>query len=404
MESQQIKHSSTSSKTSSFYNRKYAKSLFKRIYRIARIASRQHNNNSKSKSKLTKINDILKQIDADFGDGRFPSGNDHTFYDKSHQLFDKFVEQKFIDPNTEFAKKYLVLIDKYFVDNKVSNREYPQQIAQKTTNNGHEGEGNEIDQRQPQKEMIPISPILSDGIRNKKPNQKILIMLDWDDTLIPSSIIKSKKFNVSEKNTNDKEKKELNIYVKELTKFMDKLLSIFNGNKDSSIKIVTNASSLWVSEGSFCRTGSLFAKVMRSFNEKMADAKISIISAHDHKNKNPAIFEDLKVRQYKRRLMEWIYCDYFGMRLEKRENKNQDIKIISIGDSSMEFKSSKIALECYLERQRKDVLINMNASLHRIKFTKKPTSFKKLGDELKYCSENIDEIVYKNHNSRDYYL
>lgn len=218
--------------------------------------------------------------------------------------------------------------------------------------------------------------------------------------MIPSTIIKQKKFRVSEINCTDKEREDLDTYSKTVNDFIDKLLDVFDGNKENNIKIVTNASSMWVSEGSFCRTGPLFAKVMRKFNEKLADAKINIISAHDHNKKHPGIFSHLPVREYKRYLMRWIYYDHFGQTIK---NTDEDIRIISIGDSSMEFKASEIALRHYLSEQSRETYNKINVTLQRVKFRKKPESFKVLSDELKWCIDNIQEIL-KNDESRDYFL
>ena len=229
----------------------------------------------------------------------------------------------------------------------------------------------------------------------------IILQPHRDDTIIPSTIIKQKKFRVSEMNTTDKEREELDIYAQTVNKFIDKMLKVFGGNKENNIKIVTNASSMWVSEGSFCRTGPLFAKVMRRFNEKLAEAKINIISAHDHNKKHPGIFSQLQVREYKRYLMRWIYYDHYGMKLR---NIDEDIRIISIGDSSMEFKASEIALRHYLSEQSQEINDKINVNLQRVKFKKKPESFKELSDELKWVINNIDDIVCNNEESKDYYL
>ena len=164
---------------------------------------------------------------------------------------------------------------------------------------------------------------------------------------------------------------------------------------------MTNASSLWVSRGSFCRTGELFMRKMRKFNEELADAKINIISAHDHSSKHQDTFSRLEVRKYKEYLMRLIYYDYFGKQIR---NKDEDIKIISIGDSSMEYNASRVALDQYLFEQKPQDLRKINVTLHRVKFKKKPQSFKALRDQLKWCIDNIEDIVYNSNSSKNYIL
>ena len=390
----------------------YTDLLIKHIDRWSTIESHQQ-----SKTKINEITDLINQININIAHG--------NVYPDYNQLFTTFLKEKFDKENKEFHTKCSTLLNKFLHRAHTTDISTTADAASETSEQGEREEAT-IAQTPSQSKFPPQlasrceeppantecevqlqshsqspSEIPTDDDNIPKRPERVLIMIDWDDTIIPSTVIKKKKFDVSERNTKDKEKKSLDQYVEIVSLFLGKLLQIFNGNKDNSIKIVTNASSLWVSQGSFCRTGELFMRKMRKFNEELADAKINIISAHDHSSKHQDTFSRLEVREYKEYLMRLIYYDHFGKQIR---NKDEDIKIISIGDSSMEFNASRLALDQYLYEQEPEDLRQINVTLHRVKFRKKPQSFEALSDQLKWCIDNIEDIVYNNNSSKNYFL
>lgn len=230
---------------------------------------------------------------------------------------------------------------------------------------------------------------------------KLLILLDFDDTLIPSTLIRQKEFRITERNLADTEREALEFYVDAVNEFVDTLLRLVDNNRARSIKIVTNGSASWVRAASFYQSGSLFAELMRPLHMKLVDSKIDIISARDHKDKEPRRFADISLQHIKPYLMKLIFYEYFGQQLS---DTHQEIKIVSIGDSPCEFHASAAALKYYLKEQSPEVLERVNVSLHRIKFAMKPNTFRKLGDELKWCTQNMHDIIHNNRASKDYYL
>ena len=139
--------------------------------------------------------------------------------------------------------------------------------------------------------------------------RETLIILDWDDTLFPSSWVIKNNLDIADPSTrivfND-EFKELDDIVYNLLYTMKKL---------GKVIIITNAMPEWV---------SLSSSLLRKTNSIMKD--ISIISSRKDYNKK----KGTTIKDWKRMS--------FAKELHKFLNQNKTINnIISIGDADYEF-------------------------------------------------------------------
>mmetsp|Transcript_28287 Transcript_28287/g.46499 ORF Transcript_28287/g.46499 Transcript_28287/m.46499 type:complete len:370 (-) Transcript_28287:4585-5694(-) len=332
----------------------YAKLLIKKIYIRSRICSYQ-------KSGLMRVSQIAR-VELDFKNGRFPCASDQSFHETFNRLFQKFVTDKSRATNHDF---YVHCV---------------QAIQNVSTN-------------------IPLRYTRLKSLTHRIPvhSQRLLVMLDYDDTLIPYHWLKNKAFRVTEHTLSAVHRHQLESYGEQLNLFFAKLVCLVGAE---NIKIVTNASSQWVLMDSFCNCGALFADVLRAFNEKLYDAKIDIVSAYDQKVKHFKVFGRIPMQHLKRYLMQLLYYQHFGGKLHQGA---KNVKIISIGDSWNEYSASHTALRAYLAQQSEDVVANVNVSLHRIKLCRNP-DLKTLTRQLKWCRDCIAHIVYYQHTCCEYHL
>lgn len=177
-----------------------------------------------------------------------------------------------------------------------------------------------------------------------------LIILDWDDTLFPTTWVLKEKINLK----NDSVKNKYIVFFSKLDQLLYRLL--INFMKHGEVVIVTNAMIKWV---------NISADIL-PYTKKLINKKIKVISAREaHGDKYP------------KRMFIWKKLIFKDLSAYKNY-KN----IISIGDAEYEFKA----------------LINLwnkknNRNLKTIRFIKSP-SYDALIDQLQVlinCLKNICE-------------
>ena len=135
-----------------------------------------------------------------------------------------------------------------------------------------------------------------------------LIILDWDDTLFPTSWFNENKYNIND-STNIKTIKYFKKLDDELYSFLNKLL------KFGEVVIVTNAVTEWVHISSVVLPST--SKLLKSMKVYSARKKYQ----HKYIN-NP---------------MKWKELTFKEIITEKYNNKSKFANIISIGDAEFEY-------------------------------------------------------------------
>lgn len=191
--------------------------------------------------------------------------------------------------------------------------------------------------------------------------KKTLILLDWDDTLFPTSWVVSNKINFM--NSSDKTK-----YSHMFTK-LDSVVStlLTKLKKCGIVMVVTNAMGIWITQS--LQVMPRTAKVMK---------KINIISARE-------LYNEQSGDKWK----TFTFIDIFNKLTETRNITN----IISIGDAEYEYKA---LVNLYIESGSQPILFKT------IKLADNPT-YNILLEELniltnigtKICSHNshIDWVI-----------
>jgi len=190
-----------------------------------------------------------------------------------------------------------------------------------------------------------------------------LLIIDWDDTIFPTTWLLQNNINIQNEEVCEKYKLILSELDIILFRFLNNII-----NK-TKIVIVTNASFDWIK-----KTGRLLPN---SF--KLIKRNIEIISARDlYKKKYP---DDAFM--WKKIVFEKLLKIYFNKKLNIQN-------IISIGDADYEYKAL-INLNNY------DQLIPNKRILKAIKFKKTP-EYKTILEQIELLTNNIIDIIkYEDH-------
>ena len=133
---------------------------------------------------------------------------------------------------------------------------------------------------------------------------------------------------------------------------------------------------------------------MKQFGTKMTEMGVDVISTKT----NTHIIGGSNGHELRQEIIEILLAKYFGDEL----SGSHDIKIISIWNGGEnEPNAAKLAYKNYLNKQDKDVLDNINTSLHTIKFVREPT-WTHLEKQWKWVEKHIAHIVKENNESTDY--
>ena len=205
---------------------------------------------------------------------------------------------------------------------------------------------------------------MTENVQNKL-NGKIyldnIFILDWDDTLFPTTWVKR---------NNIKKFDEYNLYFLELDNTLYKLLEKMNNI--GHIYIVSNATQQWIKNG---------LKVLPVINAFIDKHNIDIISARDiYTNKNVAP-NDWKTLIF-RNIININVNDYLN------KNTNTYLNIVSLGDADFEYNA---LIETHKHLNYLDV---RKYFLKNIRFIEYPT-FNSLIEQIDLVSKNIVQITNK---------
>jgi len=203
-----------------------------------------------------------------------------------------------------------------------------------------------------------------------------IFIIDWDDTLFPTTWVNRNDINLM----NSESLSQYKLYFLELDKTISSLLESLN--KVGDIFIVTNANIKWI------KSCLVVLNITRKF---IIDKKIRLVSARDsysQTNNSPTEWKILTFQDIIEDIMN---------KINKNFRPNTIINIISIGDAMYEY----IALinldnfiKSYIINRNNKFNCNFNYLLKNIKFIEKP-DFDYIIDQMQVLSNNKDDIVNK---------
>lgn len=207
-----------------------------------------------------------------------------------------------------------------------------------------------------------------------------IFIIDWDDTLYPTTWVNKNSIDVG--NTNILE--EYKIYFLELDKTISSLLKSLNDVGD--VWIVTNANINWIKS---CLMGLEMTK------RTIITNKIRIVSARDSYSSNSSSPTEWKILTFQD-IMEDIIN-----KIINRVKSNSYINIISIGDAMYEY-MALINLDNFIKsfvlNKKPKQASNDNGQfkyfLKNIKFIEKP-NFDYIIDQMNVLEKNKNNIVNK---------
>lgn len=218
------------------------------------------------------------------------------------------------------------------------------------------------------------------SINKLNKNNKIyltnIFIIDWDDTLFPTSWINKNSIDFNQSNTY----KEYKVYFLELDKTISNLLESLNNVGD--IWIVTNANLKWIKS---CLT------ILNLTQNTIIKNNIRIVSARDSYSQNNNSPTEWKILTFQDIMQDIIN------KINKNLKPNTIINIISIGDAMYEY----IAL-INLDRYIKSYILNKKLPennnftylLKNIKFIEKP-EFEVIIEQIQVLDKNKDNIINK---------
>jgi len=207
-----------------------------------------------------------------------------------------------------------------------------------------------------------------------------LFIIDWDDTLFPTSWINKNSIDFNKPDTYA----EYKLYFLELDKTIGNLLESLNGVGD--IWIVTNASIKWIKS---C------LMILNFTRDTIIKNNIRIVSARDSYSQNNSSPTEWKILTF-----QDIIEDILN-KITKNMKPNTYINIISIGDAMYEyialinldnFLKSFITKKCLPNKQNKSTDLKFNYLLKNIKFIEKP-EFELVIDQMRVLDKNKETIV-----------
>jgi hypothetical protein len=203
-----------------------------------------------------------------------------------------------------------------------------------------------------------------------------IFIIDWDDTLFPTTWINKNSIDLNNPNTYQ----EYRVYFLELDKTISSLLESLNGVGD--VWIVTNANLKWIK--SCLHILSLTANTIIKNN-------IRIVSARDSYSQNSSSPTEWKILTF-----QDIVEDIIN-KINRNLKPNTIINIISIGDAMYEY-IALINLDNFIKSfiTTKNSQINNNFTylLKNIKFIEKP-EFEYVIEQIQELHKNKDNIINK---------
>ena len=204
-----------------------------------------------------------------------------------------------------------------------------------------------------------------------------IFIIDWDDTLYPTTWINKNSIDVTKSNL----LQEYRIYFLELDKTISTLLESLNQIGD--IWIVTNANLGWIKS---CLMG------LELTRQIIIKKGIRIVSARDSYSSNSSSPTEWKILTFQD-IMEDIIN-----KINKRLKPNTYVNIISIGDAMYEY-MALINLDNFIKSYTNKLQSTYSNNefkyfLKNIKFIEKPT-FDYVIDQMNVLDKNKNEIVNK---------
>jgi hypothetical protein len=203
-----------------------------------------------------------------------------------------------------------------------------------------------------------------------------LFIIDWDDTLFPTTWINKNNIDFNKPNSFS----EYKLYFLELDKTINQLLESLD--KVGDIFIVTNASINWIKS---CLVN------LNLTRGTIIKNNIRIVSARDSYSQHNSSPTEWKILTF-----QDIIEDIIG-KINKNIKPNTIINIISIGDAMYEY----IALinldnfiKSYIANKNNKDKKNFNYLLKNIKFIEKP-DFDFIIDQMQVLHKNSNDIINK---------
>ena len=186
-------------------------------------------------------------------------------------------------------------------------------------------------------------------------NFKTLVILDWDDTLFPTSWVVKNSIDL---NKQEVQRKYIDLFVK-LDSLIFNLLKNFL--KYGKVVVVTNAMVKWVK----------ISSAILPNTQKLINETIDIISARDmYQKKMPG-----NMFAWKKLIFEQLVMEHFM-------NKHRVENIISVGDADYEFQALVDLYENFKKKKR---------ILKAVKFLSSPT-YESLIDQLEVLNKSIHKV------------
>ncbi len=199
-----------------------------------------------------------------------------------------------------------------------------------------------------------------------------IFIIDWDDTLFPTTWVNSNGINLNDSNSISNYK----LYFLELDKTLSNFLNSFN--KIGDIYIVTNANIKWIKS---CLS------ILNLTREAIIKNNIRIVSARDsysQVNNSPTEWKILTFQD----ILEDIV-----KKITKNLKPNTCLNILSLGDANYEY-IALINLDSYFKTNLPKMCKNVNYLLKSIKFIEKP-EFNCVIDQLNVIQKNQTSIINK---------
>ena len=195
-----------------------------------------------------------------------------------------------------------------------------------------------------------------------------IIIIDWDDTLFPTTWLNTNEIKLNDENI----KNTYKIYFQELDKSISSFLKAYADV--GTIYIVTNANMKWIK-------ASLNA--LPSSRKTIIDNNIRILSARDMYSK------EISTQKWKLKTFETIIKTDLK-NVFTITNKNITINILSFGDAVYEY-VALINLHDLLDNKTIDKQ-NINFYLKNIKFKPQP-DFDSIIEEMDLIKKNKNQLI-----------
>ncbi len=203
-----------------------------------------------------------------------------------------------------------------------------------------------------------------------------IFIIDWDDTLFPTTWVNQKKINLTDNESINNYK----LYFLELDKTVSDFLATFNSIGD--VYIVTNANIKWIKS---CLL------ILNQTRNVIMKNNIKIVSARDSYSQSNTSPTEWKILTFQDILEDIIKKLIINLK------PNTCLNIISLGDAHYEY-IALINLDSYFKSNKLIKNIpnqnNLNYLLKSIKFIEKP-EFDYLIDQLQVIIKNKNTIINK---------